>query len=131
MINKQSNLLFVALSLILTVILTVNAPADNLLLTGLFLYWLANGLTEGYQYASLDQRKNNILIHETGFLDYHSWRLIENAGVLIAIGGMAISQVDIKALIGAWLVGWFVYDTSFAYVLDKKFGERTDYKCGF
>jgi len=88
------------------------------------LYFFSEGATEGYTFAKKDQRTSNLLIcgsildtDSVGILDYHSWRTLELIGIL---GSCLTYQGDIKLLVGAVLVGYFIYERTLNYVFENK-----------
>lgn len=86
----------------------------------LILYLFAEGLTEGYTWADKERRENNALINPNK-LDYHFWRLMENAGILgsILVASFAI-PLTFKFcifLLGAWIFGvYMIYERALDYV---------------
>ena len=97
---------------------------ETLFVLAIVLYWFAEGVTEGYTWASSKHRNENKLIHpndkHNGIMDYHGWRLLENIGIwgAIAIAYFLIIPFKTAALlgVGAWLVGIFCYESALNYV---------------
>ena len=90
----------------------------------IFMYWFAEGATEGYTWADSEPRLENVIIkggsEGAGILDYHSWRFLEVLGthgaILIAIlFGLSRSSF-IYTGIGSMLVGMFTYERVLNYV---------------
>jgi len=91
-------------------------------------YWLSEGCTEGYTWASKKERKENKLIFGSitkgkrdgvGYLDYHAWRLGENIGMVGSIfSAFLFSSFWSLALtfLGSWMVGYFVYERALNYI---------------
>lgn len=105
---------------------------ELLLALALIIYLLAEGATEGYTWAKPLRRKNNRLIvgrfdtahvSHRGFLDYHSWRMIENFGILSTAGLAAFvgfSYSLLTTLAGGWLIGLFIYERTIDYIVRGK-----------
>ena len=92
-------------------------------------YWLSEGCTEGYTWASKKERKENKLIfgaiHKgkrdgVGYLDYHAWRLGENIGMVGSIfSAFLFTSFWSLSLtfLGSWMIGYFVYERALNYVV--------------
>ena len=92
------------------------------------IYWLSEGCTEGYTWASKKERKENKLIFGSitkgkrdgvGYLDYHAWRLGENIGMVGSIfSAFLFSSFWSLSLtfLGSWMVGYFVYERALNYI---------------
>ena len=92
-------------------------------------YWLSEGCTEGYTWASKKQRKENKLIFGSitkgkrdgvGYLDYHAWRLGENIGMVGSIFSAFLFSSFWSLLLtflGSWMIGYFVYERALNYVV--------------
>ena len=93
------------------------------------IYWLSEGCTEGYTWASKKERKENKLIFGSitngkrsgvGYLDYHAWRLGENIGIVGCIFSVLLIPSFWSLLLtflGSWMVGYFVYERALNYVV--------------
>jgi len=97
------------------------------------LYWLAEGITEGYSWASVSERRSNILIHSNGgtngLLDYHAWRLLENIGIWgTVVLAMFLGTSAFWPGIGAWLLGVCFYDLSLNYVASGNLFKEAGWK---
>ena len=107
---------------------------ESILFTfSMLIYWVSEGCTEGYTWASKEKRENNKLIFGSisnnkrsgiGYLDYHAWRLGENLG---NVGCMLVAYMLgkwcdfgfydlISVWLGSWMVGYFVYERALNYV---------------
>jgi len=107
-------------------------------------YWIGEGATEGYTWASEKRRVENVLIspgvHDdpfwytaNGFMCYHSWRVLgENIGIL----GMIISAIYFSCpllvvigwIAGSTLISIFFYERILNYVsYGKLFPQKTDW----
>ena len=90
----------------------------------IWLYWFAEGATEGYTWADKNQRMENAIIkggtNGNGILDYHSWRFFEVLGIYGAtlLGILAIRKdpTFIWTGIGSILSGMFIYERVLNYV---------------
>jgi hypothetical protein len=98
---------------------------EILFISCIILYWISEGVTEGYTWASQKQRLANKLIHpnaaHNGLMDYHGWRLFENIGIW---GAVIIAYfTDMGAFnfftlgIGAWFVGASLYEMALNYIV--------------
>lgn len=102
-------------------------------------YWLGEGATEGYTWASKKRRINNWFIkpgiHDNsnhknakGKYCYHTWRVLgENIGILgiavfsVLMGKFGITGLDFVIItIGATLVGVFFYERVFNHISYNK-----------
>ena len=109
------------------------------------IYWLSEGCTEGYTWASKKERKENKLIFGSitngqrsgvGYLDYHAWRLGENVGtvgcmlVAFTLGSVGVSFYSLVLIwLGSWMVGYFVYERALNYVcLGDAFASKGPWK---
>jgi len=97
------------------------------------LYWLAEGVTEGYTWAGQKQRLFNKLIHpnaaHNGLMDYHAWRILENVGIWGAVMlAMLIGPSAFWPGIGAWFIGLFLYEASLNYVCSLTMYKETGWK---
>ena len=93
------------------------------------IYWLSEGCTEGYTWASKKERKENKLIFGSitngkrsgvGYLDYHAWRLGENIGMVGSIfSAFLFTSFWSLSLtfLGSWMIGYFVYERALNYVV--------------
>lgn len=81
----------------------------------LLLYFVGEGATEGYTWASPDQRMENPIIKGStegnGILDYHGYRTFETVFVLFA----SVLLLGLGGL-GASMVGMFIYERILNYV---------------
>ena len=119
--------------------------AEILFLVSMVVYWISEGCTEGYTWAKSIRRKKNKLIFGamkagkksgSGVLDYHSWRLGENVGIVGSIASaflMGLSNSGycdlMLVLLGSWMVGYFLYERSLNYVcLGKAFANKGPWK---
>ena len=108
-------------------------------------YWLSEGCTEGYTWASKSRRVKNSLIFGSmrngkpsgqGFLDYHAWRLGENIGTVgciltaFTLGTIGVSIYSLTLVwLGSWMVGYFVYERALNYVcLGDAFASKGPWK---
>ena len=92
-------------------------------------YWLSEGCTEGYTWASKKERKENKLIFGSitkgkrdgvGYLDYHAWRLGENIGMVGSIFSAFLFSNIWSLLLtfgGSWMLGYFIYERALNYVV--------------
>ena len=103
-------------------------------------YWLSEGCTEGYTWASKKERKENKLIFGSitngkrdgvGYLDYHAWRLGENIGMVGSIfSAFLFTSFWSLSLtfLGSWMIGYFVYERALNYVVSgDPFVKKNDY----
>ena len=93
------------------------------------IYWLSEGCTEGYTWASKKERKENKLIFGSitngkrsgvGYLDYHAWRLGENIGMVGSIFSAFLFSNIWSLLLtfgGSWMLGYFIYERALNYVV--------------
>ena len=90
----------------------------------IWLYWFAEGATEGYTWASTDQRMENIIIkgasEGNGVLDYHGWRFLEILGthgaiLIVILFGLGKLEYIYSGL-GSMLAGMFTYERVLNYV---------------
>ena len=82
----------------------------------ILMYWIGEGVTEGYTWADAKRRYENKLVHpnhaNNGLMDYHAWRIVEVLGIVGACltgmaGGLALFQVGVSAyFIGITLYGF-------------------------
>lgn len=100
------------------------------------LYWISEGTTEGYTWASLQRRLQNKLIcgrfkSGNGLLDYHTWRYGENIGILgsVLCSFFFTSFWSLLLIaVGSCWVGVFFYERVLNYVMyDKLFLQKSDY----
>jgi len=101
-------------------------------------YWIGEGATEGFTWASEERRLQNKLIRSgkvagCGIACYHTWRVLgENVGILGIILSTyfwhpPISQLLIK-LTGATLTGIFFYERVFNYIsYNRLFPKKSDW----
>ena len=90
----------------------------------IWLYWFAEGATEGYTWADKTQRMENMIIKGgtvgIGILDYHSWRFFEVLGIygatLLGIFSVRRDPTFIWTGVGAILSGMFIYERVLNYV---------------
>ena len=94
---------------------------ESLFVFSLMLNQFSEGATEGYTWDDSKQRRGNKLIcgrkgKGDGILDYHAWRLLENAGIAGAV--LMAPMVDglLQHFVGGWLVANFLYERSLNYV---------------
>jgi len=100
------------------------------------LYWVAEGVTEGFTWASHDQRTVNKLIHlnngTNGLMDYHGWRLFENIGIWGAV--IIAFFIDLPILsffllgVGAWLIGTALYEMALNHVNTGSIYKTNDFR---
>lgn len=93
-----------------------------LLLTLIVLYQFVEGVIQGYIWS--EYRYSNFLIspdihHGQGFLDFHAWRFLETLTImgLVFVGTTFTNYLELGfTLLGAWWIGFFVYERSLNYV---------------
>ena len=105
---------------------------------GALLYFIGEGATEGYTFATNDRRKNNGLIKyhfedPNGILGYHGFRvLFENFGMILIIIGFQITNfewVNLLYFIGVTITGVFIYERVFNFVsYGKLFPQKSSYQ---
>ena len=101
------------------------------------LYWLTEGVTEGYTWASHTRRITNKLIHpnnkSNGLMDYHGWRIFENICIWGSVIIASFLNISLKSFFligtGAWLIGTFCYECALNYVDTGTIYKPTNYKC--
>ena len=103
--------------------------AEIVLASSLVLNQTAQGFIEGWIWADPTERIENpyIVVNKgkgKGALDYHAWRLVENAGQLSAIGAAffvndAISLA--QSATGGWLIANFCYERALNIVNTGQF----------
>ena len=96
---------------------------EILITAALIWYLFAEGLTEGYSWATVERRKTNKLIKPKDVVnDYHSWRTFgENVGITGAVIAAAYAGPTLAAalaVVAGWLLGLFIYDKALHYVTD-------------
>jgi|TARA_Y100000310_G_scaffold342918_1_gene448223 hypothetical protein len=109
------------------------------------IYWISEGCTEGYTWASSVKRKENKLIFGVikkgkkdgvGILDYHAWRLGENVGMvgsilsafLMGISGSGYYDL-LFVWLGSWMIGYFLYERALNYICSgDPFGNKDPWK---
>jgi hypothetical protein len=87
------------------------------------LYWIGEGVTEGYTWAG-DRRNTNKLISgsykKDAILDYHAWRILENIGIWGTVIVGFFLEITIQKFfllgIGSWLIGTSLYEFALNYV---------------
>jgi hypothetical protein len=103
---------------------------EILFLLGMWIYWLSEGCTEGYTFASSKRRKENKLIcgrigEGVAKVDYHAWRLGENVGMIMAIAGAYLLSTEMftlkfaMLLAGSWLTGTWIYERALNHVFSN------------
>ena len=104
----------------------------------ILLYWFAEGVTEGYTWASQERRGSNKLIHpnngNNGLFDYHVWRFLENLGIwgAIACGIMMGSSWGVWLIgIGAWFMGVTIYEFALNHVCSGSIYKKDDFTWHF
>lgn len=100
-----------------------------LAMVGVLLYFIGEGITQGFTFASKQRRKSNPIVRNTykrlegekGFLTYHGVRIfIENLGMLLVL--ISAFFININFFMYAWfLLGWtgiglFIYERMFNLV---------------
>jgi len=105
---------------------------------GLLLYFIGEGLTEGFTWANFDRRlKNRLIQHHwkgcgKGIFCYHSVRVcLENFGQLLFIFGLYIGTINLNFLfiLSRIFIGVFIYERFFNYVVyNKIFPQKGNYK---
>lgn len=114
--------------------------AEIFITLSLVWYFLAEGATEGYTWASKKRRVENKLIRDrfdgtvaNGILDYHGWRTFgESVGIVSAVIAAAFAGVSESSMVAGaagWFTGWFFYQRALDYVCYGKFfnENRNDY----
>ncbi len=92
---------------------------DYLVVFLILLWWTVRAVIEAFHW----RHDYNPIMK----IDYHGWRLVESAAVVIITG---ITSVWILIL-GSWLLGYFIYEVTMHYVLEHEmFPERKPYKIG-
>ena len=90
----------------------------GLLIFFVLLYHISEGATEGYIWADEAQRLTNPIIKGfasgEGLFGYHSWRFIENVGII----GTVLSFRNIWVFVGSWMAGYFFYERVLNFVVD-------------
>ena len=84
----------------------------------IIMYWLAEGVSEGWTWSTTERKKINKLIHpnnhSNGIMDYHGWRILENLGIWGTVVTAFFLDIPIKSFfalgIGAWFIGAFCYE---------------------
>tara|TARA_Y100000310_G_scaffold65765_1_gene61215 strand:- start:1198 stop:1641 length:444 start_codon:yes stop_codon:yes gene_type:complete len=102
----------------------------------IIMYWLAEGVSEGWTWSTTERKKTNKLIHpnnhSNGIMDYHGWRILENLGIWGTVVTAFFLDIPIKSFfllgIGAWFVGAFCYECSLNYVNKGTMYKPVDYK---
>ena len=97
----------------------------------------AQGFIEGWIWADKEKKVENpyIVIHKgkgKGVLDYHAWRLVENAGQLSAVvASFYVGDVGslVQSAIGGWLMANFFYERALNIVdFGELFPQKPPYK---
>lgn len=114
--------------------------AEIFITLSLVWYFLAEGATEGYTWASKKRRVENKLIRggfdgtvANGILGYHGWRTFgENFGIvgtIVATAFAGATESSLMAGIAGWLIGLFFYQRALDYVYCGKFfnKNKSDY----
>jgi hypothetical protein len=101
-----------------------------ILIFSILVYYIGEGITEGYTFASPSRKKHNNLIksnaytYGNGALGYHAWRWVENAGILgafIAIFFLDISLLRLMMIIvGSAIFSWLPYQMCLWHVTENK-----------
>ena len=102
----------------------------------IIMYWLAEGVSEGWTWSTTERKKINKLIHpnnhSNGIMDYHGWRILENLGIWGTVVTAFFLDIPIKSFfalgIGAWFIGAFCYECSLNYVNKGTMYKPVDYK---
>ncbi len=102
----------------------------------IIMYWLAEGVSEGFTWSSDDRKRNNKLItsrqRDTSLMDYHAWRIFENVGIWGTVVTAYFLDIPIKSFfalgIGAWFIGAFCYECSLNYVNKGTMYKPVNYK---
>lgn len=111
----------------------------------MLIYWLSEGCTEGYTWASKKERKENKLIFGSirkgkpdgkGILDYHAWRLgenIGNVGCMLSAFTLGVIGMNFYGLaviwLGSWMMGYFIYERALNYIcLGDPFASKGPWK---
>lgn len=110
---------------------------------GVLLYFIGEGTTEGFTFASQQRRKNNKIIRDAhadkqskGFLSYHVYRVcFENLGMVMTIVSAFFIRINIFAftwfMLGWMGVGIFIYERMFNWVsYGIPFPKKSDYDLG-
>ena len=93
------------------------------------IYYIARGCIEGYTFTTHEKRLSNIFINpggkwrtlSKGIMDYHTWRYIEQIGVMLALafsflGAEANIFVFALTVIAAIALGWTFYESILNYI---------------
>ena len=102
----------------------------------IIMYWLAEGVSEGWTWSTTERKKINKLIHpnnhSNGIMDYHGWRILENLGIWGTVVTAFFLDIPIKSFfalgIGAWFIGAFCYECSLNYVNKGTMYKPVNYK---
>jgi hypothetical protein len=90
----------------------------------IIMYWLAEGVSEGWTWSTTERKRTNKLIHpnnwSNGIMDYHGWRILENLGIWGTVVTAFFLDISVQSFfllgIGAWFIGAFCYECSLNYV---------------
>ena len=102
----------------------------------IIMYWLAEGVSEGWTWSTTERKKINKLIHpnnhSNGIMDYHGWRILENLGIWGTVVTAFFLDISIQSFfllgIGAWFIGAFCYECSLNYVNKGTMYKPVNYK---
>jgi len=92
------------------------------LIFGLLLYFLSQGVIEGWIWADAKRKNDNKLIcadvnKGVGVFDYHLWRGLEMTGIAIStFSALPLGYEAIPIVIGTWGIGVFTYERMLCYV---------------
>ena len=102
----------------------------------IIMYWLAEGVSEGWTWSTTERKKINKLIHpnnhSNGIMDYHGWRILENLGIWGTVVTAFFLDISVQSFfllgIGAWFIGAFCYECSLNYVNKGTMYKPVNYK---
>ena len=102
----------------------------------IIMYWLAEGVSEGWTWSTKLRKRTNKLIHpnnhSNGIMDYHGWRILENLGIWGTVVTAFFLDISVQSFfllgIGAWFIGAFCYECSLNYVNKGTMYKPVNYK---
>ncbi len=104
------------------------------------LYWIAEGVSEGFTWANPKRKKENLLIvHQmnerlggAGLMDYHGWRILENLGIWGTVIIAFFLDIPLKDFLllgsGSWLIGTCLYEFALNHVNNGTIWKPYDFK---
>tara|TARA_R100000908_G_scaffold55644_2_gene30954 strand:+ start:379 stop:831 length:453 start_codon:yes stop_codon:yes gene_type:complete len=102
------------------------------------LYWVSEGVSEGYTWATKTRKKKNKLIcthmgkGDAGMFDYHAWRIFENMGIWGAVIIAFCLNISFNKFfllgLGSWLIGTCLYEFALNYVNKNTIWKPIDFK---